>query len=231
MKANRMLASIVGLSAAALGATGAQELGPHTARERTAAYELTWSLRILEEQGGLATARLVLEYEIEAFEELYVGDRLWVDGPRHRRVADPFGVYRFVRDGTLWLVFAQAPTPSDVTVSVTYQPLYSRLREGEARRRRVSIGLPVAEYSALARDVDSPSVLEEVSEVRLVVSYRLRSSMDGEPAPPAHESVEAGYIVHDPRYIVSSLTIGALPVRRRTGDMARFTLPGDGAAE
>lgn len=204
-----------------------------SAQQRTDSYELTWSLRTVEEPAEPASARLVLEYEFEAFEEIYVGDRLWSDwsdDPPRRRVPDPFGVYRFVSDDSLWLVFAMSPLPEDIEVNVVFAPLYTRIRAGETHRRTIAIALPVAEYSALARNVDAPSTLEEVSKVTLVLSYRLRSSLEAESTPPPRGSVESGYRVHNPRYIVSTLAVAPLPVRRRTGKIPRFALPHDDAS-
>lgn len=193
----------------------------HSARERRAAFELAWSLR--------AEGRLLrLEYAIEAFEELYVWDRLWDHDRARRRVPDPFGVYRFVRDGSLRLVFAQAPHPPDVLPEEIYEPLCSRILAGETHRSTVPIALPVDEYSSLARDVGSPTVVEEVSRVLLVLGYRPRSTMARDPAPPPYETAErAGHVVHDPELVVSSMDFEGLPVKRRTGDIARFALPGE----
>jgi len=196
----------------------------HTTKERSAAYELTWSLSTKDGK------TLVLDYDVHALEELYIADRLWDTDDAHRRVPDPFGVYRFVFNGGLRLVFAQAPQPPNVMLRQIYPPLYSRLRAHETRHRTVRIALPVDEYSALARDVHSPTVREEVSRVFFVLSYRLRSTMTSDPAPPVHETAEsAGYIVHDPEEIISSLDLGAdkIPVKRRTGTIARFLLPGE----
>ncbi|WP_437830043.1 hypothetical protein [Sorangium sp. So ce1153] len=195
-------------------------------QERTSAFELTWSLS--NARGASGDPSLKLEYKIEASEELYVGDRLWDYDDKRERVPDPFGVYRFVSNDSLRLVFAQAPYPPNVMPRIVYKPLFSRIRAGEARQREVWIKLPVDEYSSLARDVNAPTVLEEVSRVFLVLSYRPRSTMDHDPAPPPNETAEsAGYIVHDPVLIISSLEVEPLPVKRRTGYIARFPLPGE----
>jgi hypothetical protein len=192
-----------------------------SAKERTAAFELTWSLTPKDHA-------VELEYAVQAFEELYVADRLWDYDKANRRVPDPYGVYRFVRDGSLRLVFAQAPLPPRALPRVIYQPLYSRIRAQETHRRTILIALPVDEYSALARDVDAPAVLEEVSRAVLVLAYRLRSSMDKDPTPPPFESAEqAGYIVYDPQLCISQMKVDKLPVKRRTGDIPRFLLPGE----
>jgi hypothetical protein len=194
--------------------------------ERSAAYELTWSLSITDGANGERV--LKLEYQVEAFEELYIADRLWDFGDANERVPDPFGVYRFVRNGSLRLVFAQAPYPPNVMPRITYQPLYSRIRAGKTRQRSVLIRMPVDEYSSLARDISSPTVIEEVSRVFFVLSYRLRSTMAEDPAPPPFETAEdAGYIVHGPEQIISALEVDKLPVKRRTGYIARFALPGE----
>lgn len=194
-----------------------------SAKERSAAFELTWSV------GTDNEARvLTLDYQIEAFEELYVSDRLWDYGPGKQRIPDPFGVYRFVTDGTLRLVFSQAPYPSNVDPSIIFQPLYSRVGAGETRRASVRIELPVDEYSALSRNVAAPTALETVSRAMLIMSYRLRSDMPADPAPPPNETPEqAGYIVYNAKLVTSTIEGLAIPVKRRTGYMARFALPGE----
>ncbi|MBI4705910.1 MAG: hypothetical protein HY744_32865, partial [Deltaproteobacteria bacterium] len=141
-----------------------QQLG-QSVRERSDAYELAWSLA----RKGEA---LTLDIKLVAREELYVADRLWDSDQAGRRVPDPRGVYRFVRDGSLRLVFAQAPRPPNVAVRIVFAPLYSRVRAGEAHQRTIQLGLPVDEYSALGRDTSAPSAVEEVSKVLLVLAYR-----------------------------------------------------------
>jgi hypothetical protein len=196
-----------------------------TAQEKSALYELSWSL-----SAASPSDPLKLSYEIAALEELFVSDRLWDYGPSRTRIPDPFGVYRYVRDGSLRLVFAQAPYPPNVMPHVVYQPLYSRIAAGESRKVELLLQQPVDEYSSLARDITAPTVLEEVSKVILVMGYRARSTMEADPMPPPKESAEeAGYIVHDPKYMVSTLEVGALPVKRRSGYMARFALAGEPA--
>jgi hypothetical protein len=188
-------------------------------QERSAAFEMSWSVEI----GGDV---LTLAYEIAAKEELYVGDRLWDHDAARRRVPDPFGVYRFVEEGSLRLVFAQAPCAPGVRPRITYAPLFSRMRAGETHRRAVEMRVPVDEYSSLERDTSAPAVVEEVSRVVLVMSFRRGATIEREPAPPLGESAEeAWYIVHAPELLVSSLEVDRLPVRRRTGDMARFAIP------
>ncbi len=192
-------------------------------KESSSAYELTWSLTAAGPEKPL-----LLSYSVHAHEELYLGDRLWDYAKGGARIPDPFGVYRFVRDGSLRLVFAQAPWPANVSPRVVYQPLYSRLKAGETRRREIPIDQPVDEYSALSRDISAPTVVEEVSRVLLVLSYRLRSSMPEDPQPPPNESAEeAGYIVADPKLLTSTVEVERLKVKRRTGYMARFALPGE----
>jgi hypothetical protein len=181
----------------------------------------------IEAKGGNERV-LKLEYAVKAIEELYVSDRLWDYNAEQRRVPDPHGVYRFVGDGSLRLVFAQAPHPPNVQLARLFQPLFSRIRAGETRRQTVQIKLPVEEYSALARDVNAPSVVEEVSRVYFVLGYRLRSKMDKEPVTPAGETPEtAGYVVYAPEHIILSLETDKIPVKRRTGYMPRFPLPGE----
>lgn len=199
-----------------------------TTSDRTSAYALTWSLEVTPGEHVTAQATLKLLYEVEAFEELYISDRLWTYDASHQRVPDPYGVYRFVRDDSLRLVFAQAPRAPNVSLRVLYQPLYSRVRAGEKRRGQVSMRLPIDEYSSLARDVDAPSVVDEVSSVVFVMGVRLRATLELDPEPPPNESAEdAGYIVHGPQLIISGMRVDPLPVRRRTGYMARFALPGE----
>jgi hypothetical protein len=196
--------------------------------ESTSAYQVTWSLHTEPTAKGGNDRALVLEYQVKAFEELYLSDLLWDDDPVRHRIPDPFGVYRFVRDGSLWLVFAQALKPPNIRIANPYRPLYSRVLPGETRRRAFRIKLPVDEYSALARDVHGPTVLEEVSRVFFVLGYRLRSTLDRDPEPPLNETAEeAGYVVYDPKLIVLALPIDRLLVKRRTGYIARFALPGE----
>jgi hypothetical protein len=190
--------------------------------ERCSAYELEWSLSTGE------TGVLKLEYRVEAFEELYIADRLWIYDDKKKRAPDPFGVYRFVHEGCLRLVFAQAPHLPEVMPHVIFEPLFSRIRAGETRRQEIAIKLPVDEYSCLARNIKAPAADEEVSRAVLVIDHRLRSDMDEDPAPPPGESVEtAGYVVWDSKPIISSLEVEKIPVKRRTGTMARFALPED----
>jgi hypothetical protein len=95
------------------------------AQERAAAFEITWSV-----ETGATAGVLTLAYEIEVKEELYVGDRLWDHGAACKRVQDPFGVYRFVQERSLWLAFAHAPCAPGVWPKITYAPLFSRVRAG-----------------------------------------------------------------------------------------------------
>jgi hypothetical protein len=204
-----------------------------SATEKSAAYELIWSLDATSPGDGSNERVLKLEYQITAFEELYIGDRLWDDDAQKRRIPDPFGVYRFVQNGSLRLVFAPAPHAPNIKIANTYQPLYSRVLAGETLRKAVQIKLPVDEYSSLERDVGAPTVLEEVSRVFFVLSYRLRSTMDRAPGPPLTETVEeAGYLVPGPKeLIISGMQVEPLPVKRRTGYTARFPLPGEPGPE
>jgi hypothetical protein len=186
------------------------------------ACKIVWSL--VETSGH----DLSFEYEIHASEEVYVGDRLWLHDDEGRPRHDPMGVYRFVRDGSLRLVFAQAPYASNVLPHFIFEPFYSRIRAGETRRKQIRIASPVTEYSSLAQNIEAPSVLEEVSRVHFVLSYRLRSSMARDPAPPLGEKAEdVGYIVNDPSLVLLSRDVAPLLVRRRTGYVARFALPGE----
>lgn len=194
-------------------------------KQQTAAFELTWSLTTT--RGATPQENLLkLQYQIEAFEELFVADRLWLYDEARKRTPDPQGIYRFVDDGRLLLVFAQSPVPTRVLPRVVFQPLYSRILARETRQREVLLELPVAEYSALAQNLGAPTALEAVSRVVFAMSYRRRSSMDKDPEPPPKETAEAaGYIVHDPELIVSYAEVDELPVKRRTGDIARFVVP------
>lgn len=196
--------------------------------ERSAAYTLTWSLRTPDDRPVAEAGALTLAWALEAHEELYVTDRLWDYGAPGQRVPDPYGVYRFVRDGSLRLVFSNPPKPPHVMIRVVYQPFSSRVRAGETLRREVEIALPVAEDSALARNVEAPTALEAVRRVFLVLGYRRRATLDADPIPPPHESAEGtGYIVHAPEHILSGMDVDPIPVRRREGYIARFTLPGE----
>lgn len=191
------------------------------------AFHLAWSLRVDDRTPRDDAPSIVLAYEVHADEELYVSDRLWDFNRERRRVADPFGVYRFVDNGVLRLVFLQAPSPPNLMLRNHYTPLFSRVRPGEPRRGEVRIELPVQEYSALARDVGSPTVVETVSRVALVMGYELRSALDDDPTPPTFEAEAAGFVVYDPSVVISYLDVAPLPVRRRTGYIARYALPGE----
>jgi hypothetical protein len=203
----------------------------HTsASEKSSAYQLTWSLRVVPSTEDKGAPVLELDYAVEAFEELYVADRLWDDDPVSYRVPDPFGVYRFVQNGSLRLVFAQAPKPPNVMIANPRRPLYSRILAGETRRKTVQLKLPVDEYSGvgLGRDVNAPTAIEEVSRVFFVLGYCLRSSLDRAPTPPMRETAEdAGYVVYESQLMISELHVDRLQVKRRTGYMARFPLPGE----
>lgn len=193
-----------------------------TAREQATAYDLIWSL-MTGDNGDV----LKLDYAITAREELYVGDLLWDYDEANKMVADKFGVYRFVNAGSLRLVFAQAPHAPNMMPRVVYAPLYSRVRRGETHSGSVTIALPVEEYSSLARDIAAPASFEEVSRVILVMSYRTRATMDSDPQLHSKASKLAGYVVHGAQPIVSEMTVEKLPVKRRTGYIARFPLPGE----
>jgi hypothetical protein len=198
-----------------------------SAKETSSSYALGWTLddAKLDGDGGAA---MKLTYEIAAFEELYVADRLWDFDAARKRVPDPFGVYRFVEHGSLRLLFGQAPIPPHVKPHIVYQPLYSRVRAGETHRGEVLIKLPVDEYSSLGRNVDGPTDLDVVSRVVLIVEFRLRATMEADPEPPLNESGDvAGYIVHGPKHVVSSMETPNIPVKRRQLPMARVVLAGD----
>jgi hypothetical protein len=161
-----------------------------SARESSGAYELSWSIDTVDQPdaAGAAGPALELELELEALEELYVGDRLWDYDKSRARTADREGVYRFVHDGALRLVFARAPSPSNVMPRVVYEPLFSRVEAGQKHRRRVTLGLPVHEYSSLARDMSEPTSLVEVE--RVTPDPRLSPSLEHgrrSPATPARD--------------------------------------------
>jgi hypothetical protein len=197
-----------------------------TATTSNAHFRLTCSLDPIVRDDGDTALRLA--YEVEAHEDLYLSDRLWDDDPARYRVPDPQGVYRFVSGGSLRLVFGPPPAPPNLQLLKRYEPFYSRVRAGETRRCEVEIRVPVDEYSALARDVGAPSVLEEVSRAHFVMGYRLRATLAADPAPPINETAEeTGYIVHEPSYVISSLNTEPIAVRRRTRYVARFPLPGE----
>lgn len=194
-----------------------------TKSEKTASYELLWSLE--RNNQGEGSPALKFNYQLKAIEELYVSDRLWDLTNEGRRIPDPFGVYRFVSDGRLLLVFAQAPAPPNVYPRIRYEPLFSRIAAGETRKNSVLLSLPVEEYSGLQRNTKAPSEDTPVSGATLVLGYRLRSTLAKDPEPPLRESEkESGYVVHDPQLIISSLDIDPLPVKKRV-HMARFVLP------
>lgn len=194
----------------------------------SASFDLSWSIEVVgrahEDQPPVAR----LQYRVDAREELYVSDRLWDFDRAATRVADPFGVYRFVHEDSLRLVFDQAPWPSNMELRTIYTPLFSRVRAGEARHREIDLAMPIDEYSSLARRIDAPTSLEHVTRVLLVLGYRTRATMAADPRGPAREDPdEVGYVVHGPSLVQSSLAVDPLPVRRRTGYTARYALPGE----
>lgn len=200
-----------------------------TTREDSASYVLRWSV---SGESSVATATasgptLTLEYEMEALEEIFITDRLWVTDKAGDPIPDPFGVYRFVHDGSLRLVLAQAPSPSNVDVLESFRPHCSRIQAGEVRRVAIPIGLPVDEYSSLSRNVAEPTVAELVSKVHFVLGIRRRSDMDADGAPPPREMPDGGYLVGRTTSIVSTCETEGIPVRRRTGYMPRYPLPGE----
>ena len=197
-------------------------------RERFDEFDLEWSCEASPSAPATGASAMLLTWALTAREELFVADRLWEFDADARRIPDPRGVYTFVRDGELRLLFGQAPQPSNLQLRVTYPPLFSRVLAGETRRGEVTLPLPVDEYSSLARDVRSPTSIERVSRVTLIVEYRTRRSMDRDPTPPLGESAEtAGLIVHGPRRVTSTLHTAPFAVKRRTGYIARVALPGE----
>ena len=85
-------------------------------------------------------------------------------------------------------MYGQAPTQPGVLPSITYAPLFSRIRPGETRRRAISIALPVDEYSSLERETDALTTIEEVARVFFVLGVRCRSTMNADPVPPLEET-------------------------------------------
>lgn len=192
--------------------------------ESTDAFTLRWSFAY-----DLPAGRASLHYALTAHEELYVSDRLWDYDRVGRRIADRWGVYRFVHGTTLRLAFVQAPRPPNISVHVVFAPLWSRVQARETHTRDVPLTLPIDEYSALARDVSAPHVLDHVTHVSLIFDWCRRRDLPRAPLPPPRESGEAvGFMVYDGTRYVSTLALrGLLPVHRRTGPMPRLTLPGD----
>lgn len=189
-------------------------------RERFGAFEIEWSITV-------TGPSLELTYGVDASEEVFVQDRVWSYTSKYERVPDPYGVYRFVRDGSLRLVFAQAPWPPNLVPMIVYSPLYSRVLPGVTHRRTIRIALPVEEYSSLAF-AEEGTALEEVKLVRLVMGYRLRSTLEADPEPPINETAEgAGYVTDSSDLAISALEVAPIPVLRRTGYIARFALPGE----
>lgn len=197
-------------------------------KETAKGFTLTWSLQFVEPSHEGQARMLEVRYDVEAAEELYLGDRLWTyDQAGHRR-ANQQGVYRFVHRRDLRLVFAQSPLPPDTEYRHVYAPYFSRLGAGEKLEKLVRFPVPVDEYSAFARDIDAPSTIEYVSTVTLVMSYRLRAAMTSDPvAPPFESPEEAGYIVHDPQLLISSAAVEHLAVKYRSQLIPRFMLPTD----
>ena len=202
-----------------------------TTTEENPSYILRWSLTPSPSGSG-GDERLVLRYSVQAFEELYVSDRLWDHRRKVGQVPDPFGVYRFVVGDTLRLVFEQAPHPPNIVPNNVFPPRFSRVAAGETLERSVDIALPVEEYSALARDVSEPSEVEQVEQVELVLGYCLRSELDADPVPPPNQSAEqAGYLLPKaPKRIVSRCKLETpIAVKHRSGYMARYPLHGEPA--
>lgn len=196
---------------------------------RTSAYDVTWSVSTVAAAAG--GNELKLDYAVKAFEEMYIADRFYNDPVRYS-APDPFGIHRFVEDGSLRLVFAPATYPPGLIVERPVDlPLYSRILAGETRRETMRIKLPVDEYpsewpSFGGKVVPAPTVSEEVSRVYFVLGYRLRSTLNH--APPVPEAArEAGYIVKSPNFIILAMDVDKIPVKRHTGYMPRFPLPGE----
>ena len=186
------------------------------------AYELTWSIETQE-------SVLTLAYAITAREELYVTDRVWDFTKEGKRIDDPFGAYRFMREDNLRLVFEQPPIPEDREVSVYYTPLSSRIAAGDTHERQITLAVPVDEYSALGgRAIDAPTTEVVAESVTLVMGYRLRSSMEEDPIPPAAEDAgKVGYVVWNPKRIISTIDNASVRVKMRNGPIPRYRLPGD----
>jgi hypothetical protein len=198
-----------------------------SARERSTSYSLRWSLNVPGAGAGGADP-LTLEYEIEAIEELYVADRPWDFDREGKIVPDPFGIHRYVRDGSLRLALAKVPYPSNLRPFYKFFPYSSRVAPGATHRGRVQVSLPVDEYSPLARDVSSPTADEFVSTVYFVLAYRLGRTLDAPPAPPpGYRPEDVGYDVPTTEQMISSVSVDPLRVKRRVGPMPRLALPGE----
>lgn len=198
-----------------------------SAQVQIADFHCLWSLTEATSDGAEGERTLKLAYRIEAGSELYVSDRLWKYDASRNVVPDPFGVYRFVRDDSLRLVFDKSPPLPNTSVRVTYPPLYSRVMPGVAHEREITLSVPVGEYSSIPYDPDAPTVIQQVSRAILVMGYRLRATMESDPAPPLGSSDDVGFVVMNPSKLVSPLAISTLDVRCRTAPFARYALPGE----
>ncbi len=197
-------------------------------REITSGFEFIWSLQLMKPQNVGQLQMLDLQYEIEALEELYIGDRLWTYDQNGHRCTEPNGVYRFIHRDDLRFVFAPSPLPPNAEYRNVYAPLFTRLNAGEKLKKHLRLAVPIDEYSAFARDIDEPTAIEYASTVTLVMTYKLRSTLTKDPAPPLFESPEtAGYIVQDSEMLISSMQVEPLPVKRRQNQIPRFMIPGD----
>ena len=198
-----------------------------SAQVQIADFQCLWSLTESGSEGTEGERTLKLAYQIEARSELYVADRLWRFDASRSVIPDPLGVYRYVRDDSLRLVFDTSPMPPNTSVRVTYAPLYSRVLPGKVHARELTLTVPVEEYSSAPYDSTAPTVIERVARVVLVMAYRLRATMDRDPAPPIGESEGVGFVVANPSRFISSVAVSPLAVRCRTVPFARYALPGD----
>lgn len=198
-----------------------------SAQVQIADFLCLWSLTEARGDGAEGERTLKLTYRIDAGSELYVSDRLWEYDASRSVVPDPFEVYRFVRDDSVRLVFDKSPALPNTSVRVTYAPLYSRVMPGVAHEREIPLRVPVEEHSGMPYDPDAPTVIQQVSRAILVMGYRLRATMERDPAPPLGVSDDVGFVVTNPSKFISSLAISTLEVRCRTVPFARYTLPGE----
>jgi hypothetical protein len=118
---------------------------------QTQAFTLAWSLRAMRNGDANSPAHLQFDFQLEAREEVFIADKLWDFDSSNQRIPDRFGVYRFVHEGTLRLLFGQAPRPSNILPRVIYAPLYSRIRAGEVHQKSLLLTLPVDEFESCTR--------------------------------------------------------------------------------
>ena len=173
-----------------------------------------WSL----EKNG--TDALSLTYAVEAFEELFVSDRLWDRKRGAPRSADPQGIYRFVHDRSLRLVLDRAPYPPNVSPAVVYEPFFLARRGqgnaspyGQHRPPGGRIFLFLAQHRS-ARGAGGG----EHRALRAGLSPAVRAGSRPRSAPGGGPPKAPGFVVTSPTRIVSSADVShPIQVKRRTG--------------